>query len=545
PVYDVQSLVVKRGFEALEEAGKNVLEEYMLLHILPRDVADAHLSGRLHLHDLSHWLLKPSEVIHDLRLFLTYGLKLENVSFSRHSLPPPKSFSAALNLISNAVFYTAEEVSRGQTLEFFNVFLAPFIKGLDVNEIRAALKLFILGLSRFPRISINLELSVPDFLAEKPVLGLSESQPNNYGDYADESLHLASILLDVYDEIVRSKPLTNPSITVKLRHKALSNSIFDEALIKAHQLAIGKTGVYFANLLKEDDAQATYSPSGCRLRTDLNGDWETDTLRISVLGKVTVNLPRISIECEGDEEDFRRILEARLDMAFRALEIKYRWFRSKAKNLLPFLTHNVNGDQYLRTTASAMMVNLAGLREAAEVIYGKRLYDDDNALNFAVKTSEFISELLSAFTKRRERRLYASALPSPVGSRRLAQLDIDIYGVSKVHFSGTRRQPYYSTSAKIDINDEQCSKMIMAEKEICRFLRGGTLIKVPFEGVPPKPEELIYITRKLVGTYQVDLFTYVWKVTCCRQCGKSWPKLLHKCPSCGAVNPLTVFAWNP
>ena len=36
-------------------------------------------------------------------------------------------------------------------------------------------------------------------------------------------------------------------------------------------------------------------------------------------------------------------------------------------------------------------------------------------------------------------------------SERLAQLDIDKYGVAKVKFSGTREKPYYSTARRFQV----------------------------------------------------------------------------------------------
>jgi hypothetical protein len=55
PVYDVTQLLksmstMSLGVEAVHgAAGDKVIEEYTLLNVLPRDIADAHLSGSLHL----------------------------------------------------------------------------------------------------------------------------------------------------------------------------------------------------------------------------------------------------------------------------------------------------------------------------------------------------------------------------------------------------------------------------------------------------------------------------------------------------------------
>src|SRR4030065_582398 len=72
PVHEVTALIESKdaaeGSEAmLAEAGKTVLREYTLLNVYPRDVADAQVSGAIHVNSLGTWLLKPNELMHDLR----------------------------------------------------------------------------------------------------------------------------------------------------------------------------------------------------------------------------------------------------------------------------------------------------------------------------------------------------------------------------------------------------------------------------------------------------------------------------------------------
>lgn len=541
PVYDVHNLIIKHGLKALNEAGKNVLEEYALLNLLPRDIADAHLAGDLYIHDLGYWIIKPSEVIHDLRPLLKYGLNIENLDFAKHSIPPPKSFEAALSLIVNTISYSAEEVVQGQTLEFFNVFLAPFITGLTIEKVREALKLFILNLTRYSGISISLELSIPGFISEQQVsAGSIDGQKSIYGDYIEESLLLASMVIDIFEEISKNKPLMNPSIIVKLRPECFSNSCLSDLLLRIHQLAVGKASIYLANLLDADDFHKVFSNLGCVLKPDLSGDWELETLRTSILGAVTVNLPRIAYECEGDLKKFQQTLMHRLEMAVRALEIKHRWFKSKEKTLLPFLTHKIDGDQYLRLDISRALINIAGLIEAAEALFGKEPWGDENTLNFTTEISKQILNFIKTYT--RDWRFSASCLPLPKAPNRLAKLDIERFGLSKVKFQGNRRNPYYSTFGRVSpVDTAKFSKILAAYAEITKPMHGGTLMAISIEGLNCEPNELFSVTREIAEVYRVPFFTYDWKVTYCRHCMKGWLQQLNKCPNCGSINPLVSF----
>src|SRR5512146_3112635 len=83
PIHEVTVLVESREIaadsaSAIRIAGQTVLGEYTLLNIFPRDIADAHLSGAIHIDSLGTWILKPIEVIHDIRYFLQGGIKLDD-----------------------------------------------------------------------------------------------------------------------------------------------------------------------------------------------------------------------------------------------------------------------------------------------------------------------------------------------------------------------------------------------------------------------------------------------------------------------------------
>ena len=113
----------------ISKAGKAVLAEYTLLNVLPRDVADAHVSGAINVQGIGTWVLKPNEVMHDLRFFLQHGL--ERVSPLQLALEAPKNLETALTLAFNVLLHTSVEAEETQTFNYFNVFLAPFIKGMD------------------------------------------------------------------------------------------------------------------------------------------------------------------------------------------------------------------------------------------------------------------------------------------------------------------------------------------------------------------------------------------------------------------------------
>jgi anaerobic ribonucleoside-triphosphate reductase len=551
PVHDVTSLIeaknkTSQGSASIQEqAGKVVLKEYTLLNILPRDIADAHLSGMLHINDLDTWILKPSEIMHDLRFFFQNGLNLEKLNVFQLFYPPPKSFESALSIIFNVLLQSAKEIGETQTLEYFNVFLSPFIKGIKPSKIKETLHSFICSISQYTDTSLGLELVTPDFIAEKKAIGPFGKLVGNYGDFKEESQLLASLILEISAEESARKPLFNPKIIVKIRLETFSDGKAREILLQAHQLASEKGIPYFANLLGKSRKHDVFSASAYRLKADLKKDWEIDTLRTGNIGHVTVNLPRIRYESarEKGETKFFEILEERLEMAARALEIKYRALKQCGKGLIPFMMQSVNGDRYLRLECSSRLINFAGLKEAAEAFCGKTMFENEEPLKFAEEITRHILDFTRRAGKRRRKRLLPAILPSPEASKRLATLDVDRYGIAKVRFSGTGEKPFYSTLSKLSLqNAETQLKPLKFEKKLHGLYAGGNLTIVELGEDEHEPEELVSLTKRFVETYGVEFFAFNRNLTYCMNCERSWFGLLHKCPSCGATSTLSCLS---
>jgi ribonucleoside-triphosphate reductase len=389
--------------------------------------------------------------------------------------------------------------------------------------------------------SFGLELTVPDFIGNKPAFGLSGKPAGNYKDFSEESQLLASLFLEILSEETAQKPLFNPRLILKIRPSTFVDERAKTILLKAHLLAAERGVPYFANALGENQKHSVFSFSGCRLDSDMSGDWEIDTLRTGCLGVVTVNLPRIAYESGKDQAKFSQIMKERLEMAARALEIKYRMLKQHDKGLLPFLTSSSNGDQYLRLENCSRMVILAGLRETVEAFSGKNIIDE-KMLAFAQEMTNDIAAFARKIGDKRGKRLRLALLPSFEASERLAQLDIEKYGIGKVHFSGSRERPFYSTIRKLKIQDGKVSQeQLMTEHGMRDAFAGGELTVIELGDEIYKPEELLAVTKQLAESNGAIFFTYDRKLTYCASCKRSWSGLLHKCPSCGAVDPLRFF----
>jgi len=525
-----------------ETAGETVLKEYTLLNIFPRDISDAYLSGSLHIKDLSSWILKPSEIMHDLRFFFQNGLNLEKISALQPSYSPPQNLESALSTVFNVLLHSAKEISETQTIDYFNVFLAPFVNGADPAKIKEALRLFITNINQHADASLGLELTVPDFIADKPAFGPFGKYIGKYGDFIEESQILVSLILEIFTEESVRKPMFNPKVIIKVRSETFADAKAKAMLLEALRLASDKSIWYFANVLEKEGKHSVFSASGFRLKADLNGDWEIDTLRTGCLGYVTVNLPRIAYESGKDERRFFEIFKERFEMAARALEIKDRALKLHGNGLLPFLMQNVNGDHYFRLENCSRVINLVGLKEAVEAFCEKGIYDSEKTLEFVEKIAQNILAYMRKIGRKRGKGLSTTTLLDFEASERLARLDIERYGIAKVRFSGTREKPFYSGVSKLILQDGKIALESLGFERKMRGLRvGGDITVVELGEAEHRPDELLSLTKQAFEVCNMEFLTYNRRLTYCVNCKRSWVGFLHKCPSCGSIGTLTVF----
>lgn len=551
PLYDVTQLIKQTGknqqnIEAIHKQAANaVIGEYTLLTVLPRDIADDHLSGALHITNLGSWILKPETFNHDLRFFLKNGLNLGQTATTNLAYPPPKTLEAAMLATANLVNLAAAETSGEQTLNYFNTFLAPYAQGLAKNEIKESLRLFIHTLNlAAAETSLGIELLIPQFLEEQKAVGPEGKAVGTYGDYAEESRLLATLLFEVLAEGYAGKPVFNPSVIVKLRPETLKSQECEPLLVQCHELAAETGAPYFANLCPAYQTATAYNANGCRFPSDWTEDWELDTLRTGNIGNIILNLPRITYDAERNQTELQRLLNERLEKALRALEIKYRTIKQRAaEGLLPFLFQKTDSDCYFRIENSPRLVNLVGLNEATKSFTGQYINENEKALDFAETLIKQISSYIQKHAKKPETRIYASMLPNAEATKRLAELDVEKYGWSKVHAQGTREHPSYTDMVAVPLETSiPWKERLNIEGRLHKLTSGGHLAIIQLADSELTSETLLATTKHILSASDVGLYAYSQSLAYCTSCQRSFRGLLPKCPACGAVNTLVCFS---
>jgi len=549
PVYDVTQLISEMSGKSEDvakvhtAAGNRVVEEYTLLNALPRDVADAHISGALNLNNLGSWVLRASGVMHDLKFFYQHGLAFDGRYSTQISMKPPKTFKSALSITTNILRLASAEVAGEQGIDLFNIFLAPFVKDLSKDDVKEELSQFLtsVNLTVPTGVSLGLEIVLPTFLADAKVHG-----GGLYSDYLDESLLVASSVIECLREREDSKPIFNPSIIVKVRSEALKDKDAESLLHEAHGLAVQGLP-YFANLNTERQKYASYTATGLRFAADWKEDWELDAIRTGCVDNVTLNLPRAVYDAERDKSRFLKNLYDLSEKGLRALEIKYHTMRRRAaEGLLPFLVQKEEQDPYLRLENSSCLLGFVGLNEAAQSMTGKAIHESEDTLNFADEVIAYLAKLVKVHAKKRGIR-FALALTSDLyGARRLAELDIEKYGLGEVHVQGGRERPCYTNMSVVPYGlNVPLEDYLRIEGRFHPLTPGGHLVRIPLKEGEDEAENLLSTTIKIIKDHKIGLYAFDRSLTYCENCRKSFNGEQMKCPICGSVNAITRFSREP
>lgn len=539
PVYDVVQLIRDAGDKRLNadyvtrSSARSVLSEYVLLNYLPHKIADAHLSGVIHLSNLENWILKPNEIIHDIRFFISNNFRGTN---------SPESLEGALALIGNILEVTTGEISGEQTLEFFNVFLSPFAKNRTQEDLSHQITYFLTSMRRElvsgnqnQAFSIVIDTDLPQFILKEEAVGPGGKIRGHYEDYTAEAYRIAEATIDAFN-IVSSSSRLLPHLIIRIRKRTTTEPQVKRIIEKAHELAATRSIPYFE--LLNDTEKSAYSATGLRLTDDWTGQWEADCLRTGSMDTIYLNLPRVAYQAKNNDDKFLTLLGEVSDLAVDGFKEKRKAISERLRQpLLPLLAGN-GAVAYFYDRSACYNLALVGFSEAVEFHLNKRMEQDKTALEFGLKILKELSKSADTASKDSELRIRVSQRPGDEAAGRLAELDVEEFGRAVVTSDGNRGPVYYSDVPAIPLSSKtSIENRITVESQIQSFMPGGHLNLLCVAS--HSASNLENLTRKaaLSGT---KFQAYTRNYSSCNICNEIMPDLVPRCSKCGSDN-LTHF----
>lgn len=536
PIYDVNQLLKntgQKGFNVekiIYASGSSVIEEYALLTSLPRDIADSHLSGSLHITDLNYWPLKPNEIAHDIRFFFKNGLSdLRNF----------KTFGGALEALRMIYLSTKAESYGEQSIDMFNIFLAPFIEKIDKEKIKEALKFFFYNLHHNQMINVNqkgislcLEPVMPSFLKNVKAIGPKGKISGTYGDFEEESQLLFDLILEVFAESSQIKPFINPHPIIKVRGNFLKKRDLKQKLLKAFRMA-SKIGLPYFMFLG-DDERISFSASGSRLDNNWSKNWEIDCLRTGNMATIFINLPRIVYESKQNEQKLNNILENLMLMVKRAFIEKRKTIRKRSRqNLLPFLSGQSTDNQYFNEESATYTFSFIGLYEAVRAYTSSSITKEDG-IDFGLEIINRMKDHVKMFSQETDLRFVLAQSAQENASARLAELDIERYGRANAKVSGMRSNPFYNDVPIIPLTERTIlEKRLEIERKFQDLLNGGHISLICLDEKEHDAANMSSLAKKIIDK-KIEFFAFATTYTFCKKCNSTSRGIKSKCPSCNS-----------
>ncbi|ADQ40103.1 anaerobic ribonucleoside-triphosphate reductase [Caldicellulosiruptor acetigenus I77R1B] len=517
-----------------------VISKYWLNKIYPKEVAEAHINGDFHLHDLG--VLGVYCCGWDLRDLLLNGFTgVEGKVASK----PAKHFRSALGQIVN-FFYTLQgEAAGAQAFSNFDTYLAPFIyyDKLTYSDVKQALQEFVFNTNvptrvgfQSPFTNITLDLVPPSTLKDEPVIIGGQIMDRTYKEFQREmdmfNMAFAEVMMegDAKGRIF-SFPIPTYNIT--------KDFDWDSPVVNKIMEMTAKYGLpYFSNFINSDMKPEDARSMCCRLRLDNRelrkrggGLFGANPLTGSI-GVVTINLPRIGYLSKSEDEYFERLARL-MDIAKTSLEIKREVLEDLTKKgLYPYSRFYLR-DIYARYGEywknHFNTIGIVGMHESLLNFMGVGI-DTKEGREFAIKVLDFMRERIRKYQEETGILYNLEATPAEGTSYRLARKDKQMF--PDIITSG-KDEPFYtnSTQLPVDYTDDIFTALDHQEELQIRYT-GGTVLH-GFVGEKIDDIEVCKeIVKKIAYNYRIPYYTITPTFSVCPDHGYVAGEHFS-CPTCG------------
>ncbi len=508
-----------------------ISKQYWLNKIYPAHIKNAHVNGDIHIHDLN--IISVYCVGWDLKDLLTEGFtgvkgKVESA--------PAKHFRTALGQIVNFMYTMQGEAAGAQAFSNFDTLLAPFIRHdkLTYEQVKQAMQEFIFNMNvptrvgfQTPFTNITMDLTVPSYYAEQPVIIGGELQETTYKEYQPEM----DMLNKAFFEIMMKGDNSGRVFTFPIPTYNITKDFdWDNKNIEGLWEMSAKYGIpYFSNFINSDMSPEDARSMCCRLRIDNReleyrggGLFGSNPLTGSV-GVVTLNLPKIGANVKTKGEFFEK-LSQKMEIAKESLEIKRKLLEDLTdKDLYPYTKF------YLRDIKARFgvywknhfsTIGLIGMNEACLNLM-KEDIGTPAGKQFALEVMDFMRAKIIEFQKETGNNYNLEATPGEGTSYRLAKLDKERY-------------PYYTNSTQLPVNyTDDIFEVLDHQDELQTKYTGGTVVHIFAGERIQNTETMKNLVKKICNNYRLPYFTFSPTFSTCPNHGYVAGEHFT-CPDCGA-----------
>ena len=532
------------------------------LKMLPPHVANAHQKGDIHYHDLDYSPYTPMTncCLIDFKGMLKNGFKIGNAE-----VESPKSIQTATAQISQIIANVASSQYGGCSADRIDEVLAPYAELNYEKHLRDA-KDWVLADKRADYAWEKTKKDIYDAMQsleyEINTLFTSNGQTpftslgfglgtNRFEREIQKSIlnirikglgseHRTAIFPKLIFTLKRGLNLEPGSPNYDIKQLALecaTKRMYPDVL--SYDKIIDLTGSFKV-------------PMGCRSFLqgwkDENGQ-EVNSGRMN-LGVVTVNLPRIALEAEGDKDKFWSLFSERMAIAKDALVYRVERTKEATPANAPILyQYGAFGkrlgkydqvDQLFTHRRATVSLGYIGLYEVATAFYGGEWEDNPEAKEFTVDIVKEMKRLVGEWSDEYDYHFSVYSTPSESLTDRFCRLDTEKFGL----VPDITDKEYYTNSFHYDVrkNPTPFEKLDFEKIYPEVGASGGFIHYCEYPVLQQNPKAL-----EAVWDYAYDRVGYLGTNTPIDRCYKcdfegdfTPTERGFTCPNCGNSDPKTV-----
>ena len=514
-----------------------VTANYWLSQVYDKEIAEAHRSAAMHIHDLS--MLTGYCAGWSLKQLIQQGL---GGVPGKITSSPANHLMTLCNQMVNFLGIMQNEWAGAQAFSSFDTYLAPFVKvdNLTYKEVKQCIQSFIYGVNtpsrwgtQAPFTNVTLDWTVPDDMAELNCIVGGKEMPFKYKDCVQEMAMVNKAFIEVMIEgDANGRGFQYPIPTYSITKD------FDWSENENNRLLFTMTAKYgtpyFSNYINSDMKPSDVRSMCCRLRLDLrelrkkSGGYFGSGESTGSIGVVTLNMPRLAYLAEN-REDFYQRLDHLMDVAARSLHAKREFVTALLDaGLYPYTKH------YLGTFANHFStIGLVGMNEAClNARWLRKDLTDKEAQDFTVEVLNHMRDRLSGYQERYAGELFnLEATPAESTAYRLAKLDKERYpDIVTANEGGT---PYYTNSSHLPVGfTSDIFQALDIEDRFQTLYTSGTVFHAFLGQRLPDWESCMKLVRTIAENYKLPYYTMSPTYSVCQDHGylqgEQW-----KCPYCG------------
>jgi len=588
PVFDAHLIDVGRGFEARDNANlqenaetshkkkadKISKEQYLLQ--LPPHLADHHLAGDIHIHDLEYFGTRPFCQDWDLRYFLYYGLMPDGNGTKASVAGPAKRAEVAVLHAVKALGSAQTNFAGGQGYYNFLTFLAPYFEGMEYGEMRQLMQMFVYEMTQMMVArggqlvfsSVQLSPGVPHLWKDRPCVYKGKIWDGRvgplrvYGEFEREVRLLFRALMEVMLEgDYWGKPFSFPKPEISIEpdfmiedeefnRKNPDLPTYHDLYLLTFELASKFGTPYYDNQMPDyrgaGKGISCYQCCAYQFSAVADEDSEfEDKLAFSdgrhfSMGSwqvVSLNCPRAAYQAEGEDLRLFAELRALMDVCIEVFKIKRRWLELiRAHGRMPFAMQRPKDPATGERGAVAVdldglvyTIGVVGVNEMVQHHTGSQLHESREAFVLAVRAMTEMELYARELSQRNNMTIALARTPAETTGQRFAVADLltknyrefaanvikgDLENALE-NLGTTRDLPIYYTNGTHVAPGANIplAKRMEIEHVFFPIVDGGNIFHIWLGEQRPDPRGLMEMAFRLCRTTQIGYFAFTRDLT--------------------------------